>query len=266
MIPKIIHYVWVNDNPFPDKIKWCIDSWKEQLPNYQFIKWDKKKIDEINQPFPTQAIEEEKWAFAADFTRLYALYNYGGIYLDTDVRVFKSFDPLLHHECFIGREKWLQIKNDLIEHQLTAHCIGSIPKHPYIKKCLDYYLERNFRLSNNISLPEHLRFDFTTINYVLSELLKEEGYSALPSKKEIQSLPNKVVVYPIDYFDCEKPTNNSFCKHYCMSSWRPAPKKEEIEDKKQSKSEILKYKVKYNLDRHIRKIGRKFNYIVLRKP
>ena len=46
-------------------------------------------------PWVKQAFEAKKYAFAADYIRFYALYNYGGIYLDSDVEVLRSFDPLL---------------------------------------------------------------------------------------------------------------------------------------------------------------------------
>lgn len=32
----------------------------------------------------------KKWEFASDYARLDIIYNHGGIYLDTDVEIFKS--------------------------------------------------------------------------------------------------------------------------------------------------------------------------------
>lgn len=146
---------------------------------------------DIGQPFPIQAIEAGKWAFAADFTRLYALTHYGGFYLDTDVRVLKNFDDLLDNDCIIGREKWLQIHNDKIEYYPTSHFIGAEPNHSFINRCLNYYWNRNFIFSQDSSLPENLRFDLTIIPYILSELLKEAKYNPLPSCNKIQFLKYK---------------------------------------------------------------------------
>ena len=67
-------------------------SWKIHMPDYQFIHWDMEKIKDIKVPFLKEALEEKKWAFAADFVRLYAIYNYGGIYLDTDCLLYNSLD------------------------------------------------------------------------------------------------------------------------------------------------------------------------------
>ena len=47
MIPKIIHYTWFSDDPYPEKIKECMKSWKIHMPDYQFIHWDMEKIKDI---------------------------------------------------------------------------------------------------------------------------------------------------------------------------------------------------------------------------
>ena len=51
-----------------------------------------------------EAYESKKWGFVPDYARLDIVYNYGGIYLDTDVELIKSFDDLLEQEAFIGFE------------------------------------------------------------------------------------------------------------------------------------------------------------------
>ena len=40
MIPKIIHYCWLSNDPIPAKLKKCMDSWKKQLPDYEFMLWN----------------------------------------------------------------------------------------------------------------------------------------------------------------------------------------------------------------------------------
>lgn len=92
MIPKVIHFCWLSNEPYPDLIKKCIESWKEKLPDYAIKKWDTTNFDVTSVPFVKEAYECKKWAFAADYIRLHALYTEGGIYLDSDVRVLKSFD------------------------------------------------------------------------------------------------------------------------------------------------------------------------------
>ena len=104
MIPKLIHYSWFSGEPFPKHIEELMKTWKKVLPDYEFMLWDAKKLAEVNNTFANEAVSVGKWAFAADFIRLYAVYTYGGIWLDTDVEKYKSFNPYLKHKMFIGRE------------------------------------------------------------------------------------------------------------------------------------------------------------------
>lgn len=100
MIPKKIHYCWLSDDPMPEKLLKCVESWKKYLPDYELVKWDLKKFPLSKNPWVREAFENKKYAFAADYIRLYALATEGGIYLDSDVEVLKSFDDLLKYPYF----------------------------------------------------------------------------------------------------------------------------------------------------------------------
>ena len=104
-IPKIIHYCWFGKKEKPNIVKKCISSWKVILKDYEIIEWNEENFDISSNNFVRQAYENGKFAFVSDYVRVYALYNYGGIYLDTDVEVFKNFDPLLNNESFWGFEE-----------------------------------------------------------------------------------------------------------------------------------------------------------------
>ena len=69
MIPKIIHYCWLGDDPYPEKIQRCIDSWSKYLPDYEFVLWNKERFDIHSVPWVEQAYEAKKYAFAADYIR-----------------------------------------------------------------------------------------------------------------------------------------------------------------------------------------------------
>lgn len=135
MVPKIIHYCWLSGDPFPEEIKKCIRSWEKNLDGYQIILWDKNKFDVNSIRWVKEAYESKKYAFAADYIRFYALYNYGGIYLDSDVEVLKPFDDLLDCDSFLGYE-YTGIPE--------AAIVGAVPKCEWIKKCLDLYDGKSF--------------------------------------------------------------------------------------------------------------------------
>ena len=135
MIPKIIHLCWLSGDPYPEAIAQCLASWKEYLPDYEVILWDKERFDISSTLWTKQAFEAKKYAFAADYIRLYALYHFGGIYMDSDVLVYKSFDDLLNLPYFIG-EDYVGCFEPAI--------IGTEKHNPWIKTVLDHYNDREF--------------------------------------------------------------------------------------------------------------------------
>ena len=132
MIPKIIHFCWLSVDSFPAEIEKYIQTWKEKLPDYEIKRWDCTTFNIDNVPWVKEAFSAKKYAFAADYIRFYALYNYGGIYLDSDVEVLKSFDDLLNSKSFIGFE-YLSVPE--------AAIIGAEKGLPWLKKCLDYLVK-----------------------------------------------------------------------------------------------------------------------------
>lgn len=229
MIPKIIHYTWFSNDPYPQMIQDCMDSWKEQLPDYEFVHWDMEKIKEIDNVFLKEALQNKKWAFAADYVRLYALYNFGGIYLDTDVLVYKSFDDLLNNKAFIGRENSYHLDGRRAVRYLTSHCMGGEKGHPFFKACLEYYKGRHFIQSEVDWLPSQFRFNQTILPYIQYEIAKLQGYDPSDRIRGKEVLPNGLVVFPSTYFDCFYPSKASYCKHLAMGGWR---------DKKNSNNKI----------------------------
>lgn len=135
MIPKIIHLCWLSGDPYPPLIEKCIESWKRILPDYSIKIWNTRTIDIESNLWLKQAFSSKKYAFAADYIRFYALYNYGGIYLDADVEVLKSFNNLLDTQYFIGEEAGGDVE---------AAVMGAEKGIDWVKECLDYYDERPF--------------------------------------------------------------------------------------------------------------------------
>lgn len=96
MIPKIIHYVWLGGGAKTPSVKRCIESWKKTMPDYQIKEWNESNFDLDSVVWTKEAIQKKKWSLASDYIRHYAIYTEGGIYMDTDVMVYKSFDEFLN--------------------------------------------------------------------------------------------------------------------------------------------------------------------------
>lgn len=220
MIPKIIHYTWFSGDEFPPRIKSCIESWRKYLPDYEFKLWDMSAVAEIDSDFLREALSSRKWAFASDFVRIYAIYKYGGIYLDTDVMLYHSFNDLLDDAAFIGSESSIHYEGGMTEKYLSSHCFGAVPAHPYIKMCLDYYNGRKFIQSEDRNLPNTLRLNMVLLPYIQSEIAKSNGYNPSALKNEIQELDNGLVIYPSEFFDATEIHKDTICVHLAVGSWR----------------------------------------------
>ena len=221
MIPKIIHYTWFSGDEMPSEIKLCMDSWEKMLPDYAFRLWDMNAIKDINSVFLQEALSVRKWAYAADFVRLYALYNEGGIYLDTDVMVYKSFDDLLGNHVFIGKENsmhWAFDRYNGIQY-LSSHCMGAEKGAEFIKDCLDYYDGRSFIQSNNERLPQCLRYNFVLLPFIQAMIAQNYGYNWNPGVQVVQKCEKGLVVYPTIFFCGFSFLKESYCRHYCMGGW-----------------------------------------------
>lgn len=255
MIPKIIHYTWFSGEPFPEKIQACIDSWHKYMPDYEYILWDAERIKEIDSIWLQESLAKKKWAYAADMVRLYAVHKYGGIYLDTDCIIFKSFDDLLNQECFIGKEDSFHTEGGMIECYLTSHCFGAEPNNPFIKRCLDFY-DRHFVVSKDETLPIKLKWNIVLMPFVQSELACQIGYNPLPSDQSIQRLKN-VTIYPARYFDMSKKTKDSYCQHLALGSWRD---KFSVEDKI-----TFGYKIRWRLEALLSFVVDKLGFYLIKK-
>lgn len=196
MIPKIIHYVWVGNNPKPKNIKKCMKTWKKHLKDYEIIEWNESNFDINSHPFVKKAYEAKKWAYVSDYIRMYAIYNYGGIYLDTDVLVLDNFDKFLDNKVFVGFER---------ENYPFTAVFGAEKKNKFIKKLLDYY--------DNL---DAYNFDFENNNTIsVSNILINE-YGCSKENKE-QLLKDGIKVYKDDVL-CN-PSKNSTAVHIFTGTW-----------------------------------------------
>lgn len=99
-IPKKIHYCWFGRKEIPDKFKNNIETWKQFCPDYDIVRWDESNYNIKKNQYMYEAYCVGKYGFVSDFARLDIIYNYGGIYLDTDIELCKALDELLCDTSF----------------------------------------------------------------------------------------------------------------------------------------------------------------------
>ncbi len=209
-IEKCIHYFWFGGNPKSDLIKKCIQSWHEKLPDYTIKEWNESNFDINMSEYTKQAHAHKKYAFVSDYARFHVLSEYGGIYLDVDVEVKKSLDPLLENECFMGFESKKFVAPGLI--------VGAVKHHPAIEALYETYKNRKFYYSDNV-------LNETTVVQVATNYLVKNGLKRNNKKQKIAG----VTVYPKTYFSPISYDNNrndfsenTYTVHHYASSWLSA--------------------------------------------
>ena len=221
MIPKIIHYCWLSDDPFPASIQRCIDSWKKFLPDYELMLWDYKRFPRGKSKWVDEAFDMHKYAFAADFIRLYALKEYGGIYLDSDVEVLKPFDELLHLPYFIGQEN--------TPLGIEAATLGCEKGWELITTLYERYKDRAFVCEDGTTNEEPMPAIFRKcieslyrVNYI--ERVEDFDYD----KKTVN-------IFPIDWFSPKtwynhelRVTKRTFSIHHFSGSWLDGAAKKQV--------------------------------------
>lgn len=171
MIPKIIHYCWFGPKPYPKLVKKCVETWHCHLPDYEFMLWNESNSP-MDVPFVQEAYSAKKYAFVSDYVRFWALYNHGGLYLDTDMYVLKSFNDLLNNDNFFA---WETPNEDYI----GCCAIGSLPQSHFIKEILEFYQYQKFTLD---------KIDQFVVPHVVTPIFKQSAISS------------NTVILPYDYF------------------------------------------------------------------
>lgn len=201
MIPKIIHCVWLGKGEKNERAKLCIESWKKLLPDYEIIEWNEENFDVNCNNWCKESYKNKKYAFTSDYVRLWALYNYGGIYMDTDVEVYKPLDKFLTEKGFTGFEA--------VNYPSTA-TLGAEKGNPVIKKMMEWYENHDFILYDD--WRDYIKNERTS-TCVQSNILSELGIDR--KRNEIQRIEN-FTVYPTNYFFTK---DEGYTYHSFNGSW-----------------------------------------------
>lgn len=207
MIPKKIHYCWFGRSEMPEQAKQCIASWYKFMPDWEYKFWNEDNVDLTESDYAKEAYEAHKFAFVSDYVRLWALEREGGIYLDTDVEVFKPFDDLLGYHAFAGFEG--------SKHRPVGTCVMASEAHgTWVSEQLEAYRDRHFLKSDG-------SFDMTTNVQFITAKMCDGGFMPNGEEQDYKDLH----VFPVDYFSPRHTTGeyhrteNTYCDHLGMGTW-----------------------------------------------
>ena len=202
-IPKVIHYCWFGRGEYSSLIKKCMATWQRVLPDYEFVLWNEDNFPIEKYPFAQEAYDKKKYAFTSDVARLAVLYEHGGIYLDTDIEMLKSFDPFLSHRAFTGFETYGNVRA-----RIQSGVMGAVPHHPWIELLLRWYEGKHF--SGYATFMPNTR--------IISKIIGR--YYRVKLDGQPMVLDGDVHIYPAAYF-CpgKQASEQSCCIHHFIGSW-----------------------------------------------
>lgn len=191
MEPKIIHYCWFGRNPLPSTARRCIESWKKYFPDYDIKEWNEDNFDVNIIPYTKEAYSVKKYAFVSDYARFWILYNYGGLYFDTDVEVIRKMDHIIAKGPFMGFEQPSEeLKKENMGYKVAPGLgLGVNPGLGLYKELLDYYKTLHFLNIDGTPNP-------VTIVKHTTDILMKKG---LKPNNELQFVDG-VWIYPWDVF------------------------------------------------------------------
>lgn len=215
----------MSGDPVPQRLQEYMDSWRQILPDYEFILWNYDRFPKGQSQWVDEAFEKRMFPFCADYIRIYALYNYGGIYLDSDVEVLRDFDDLLRLKTMVSGQNKLR--------GLELAAFGVEKGCDWIKVILDTYNTRKF-------IDENGNYNDEPMPYVVDDILSAHGYSLVEvssveeamqvnDAKSIPVLPSEYLS-PLSYLENKMDTTrNTRCIHHFVGSWTDKPKYEVLE-------------------------------------
>jgi hypothetical protein len=219
MIPKIIHYIWLGGKPLPELAEQCIASWQKYMPDWQIMRWDETMLQKSNcrlEQMPLyvqQAYAARKFAFVSDYVRLWALEQYGGLYMDVDFLVFRPFDELMDkYPAFAGYEGSKR-------QPVMQGVIASEPHGAWVRDMLATYNTRTF-------IKEDGSLDMTPNTAYFTDRLEAQGFVADGVEKDVYVDDIFFLhIFPVYYF-CpvlttgeDLRTEETYCEHKGVSSW-----------------------------------------------
>lgn len=220
MIPKVIHYCWFGGAALSDKETACIDSWKKFLPDYEIRRWDESNFNVSANRYAKEAYDRKKWAFVSDYARFKILYEYGGLYFDTDVELIKPIDDIIEKGAFFGLER----TNNASCYNAIAPGLGMGAEkgNAIYREILDYFEKASFINPDGSD-------NTTTIVHTVTEIFSRHGFS---SSENIQVI-HDIYLYPPEYFapmeyytgDLFITENTRSIHHYAASWFTPEQKR-----------------------------------------
>ena len=207
MIPKIIHQTWKTSD-IPDQWKEATKSCKQYNKDYKYILWTHAKMDQfVKKNFPEFYNTYKSYTYhiqRCDAFRFLVLNKYGGIYMDLDIECKKSLNKLLNYDVVLANSA-------NVKTIFTNGFFMSVPKHPFLKYCIDHLKENK---DNYSLLGKHFHVMYSTGPLFLTDMVNRFG-----KIKNIHILSNKEFSGDCTICNENECKGGTYFKHIMGNSW-----------------------------------------------
>jgi hypothetical protein len=224
-IPNVVHFIWIGPRPFPRESVENVRTWVAKNPDFTFYFWTDRQRPVPVPGMKTRMIQEldflklrdcfsksDSYGEKSDLLRYEILYQEGGIYVDHDVKCFKSFEPLnkaYDFYCGIDMPYTSSLPSCIFT---TNNLVGAKPGHPILMHGMQLLVERWDQIEKDYPGQDR----DAVLNRVLHRTfwLFGEAIKQMANQQE-----NRDIVFPAYYFDAPKEELAIFARHQYAGSW-----------------------------------------------
>lgn len=223
-IPKVLHFIWLGPRQFPRESIPNIQSWMSKNPGWRVKFWTDRK-----RPLPAEGIEEclvgdwthpelekcyyktDNFAERADLLRYEILLKEGGVYVDHDVKCFKSFDELNDsYEMYCGLELPSDTPISSSIH-VTNNLIAARPGHPVLERCVEWLPKHWDEIENLYPGMEK--------QAVIRRIANRTFAAFADSVRDVAGRSTQDMVFPAYYFNAPSDEEAVYARHLYAGSW-----------------------------------------------
>lgn len=179
---KYIHYFIDKDKEIPPFSEKCLNSWKKYMPDdYEIKFWSLEDLEKIDDDVALEVAKIDNYNISKDFLEVYALYKYGGIYVDQNIEMVSGIDDLfLKSDSFLAMDERRKICANIW----------------YEKKKNSKFSKKVYEIFKKNLIEGSYNPFFVGLQFIFREILTDFD----PSNKNTQYLNDNIVIYSCDYF------------------------------------------------------------------
>lgn len=207
MFPKIVHLINISGNLDLKVTSKYANSIQKNAADWEIKIWNETNLPKVvlNNHYFKVALATKKFAYASDVARAYLLYEFGGIYLDSDVELKRNLKELTKFDFVMGFEN---------DYTLSTSLIATVPGNSILRYVCDIYSSQQIRDGSFLNIPN--------VEY-FTQAVRNNGFKLNGQTQRIQDsiLLDQSYISPLFFYDPQQSLINAktISVHHFNGSW-----------------------------------------------